>query len=82
MLVSIILSNCCKNRYLEILALEGLTKWHVNTAICNWSKINEEDTVALFEKTNCYYCLCFEKVSWVLSLGFFGGFVGFFSFHL
>lgn len=72
MLVFMILSNCCKNSYLEILAFEGLTNWYVNTAICNWSKINEEDTVvALFEKTNCYYCLYFEKVSWFLLLGLF-----------
>lgn len=56
MLVSVVLSNCCKNRYLEILAFEGLTQWHVNTTICNWNKLDEEDTVvALFEKTSCYY---------------------------
>jgi len=45
MLVSVILCNCSKNRYSEILTFKALTKWHVNTAVCNWSKINEESTV-------------------------------------
>lgn len=65
--ISMTVSHCCRNRYLEIPAVEGLTKRHVDAAVCNWSKTDEQDTVlALFRKTH-RYCRVLKR-----SLGFCG----------